>query len=59
MGDLGLVFALVTAAYMVGVWTGALVFSRRQRAYEEAVPVEMSTPPIIVVAVPSRMARRR
>jgi hypothetical protein len=47
MGDLGLVFALVTAAYIVGVWTGGLVFSQRQSAYEEAVVDENSSRTIV------------
>jgi hypothetical protein len=47
MGDLGLVFALVIAAYIVGVWTGGLVFSQRQSAYEEAEAGEISSRPIV------------
>lgn len=49
MGDLGLLFAVVIAAYIVGVWTGALVFKQRQRAYEEAVTAEIDGPPVILV----------
>jgi hypothetical protein len=44
VGDVGLVFALVTVGYMVGVWTGAMVFRHRQRAYEDAVPAAISSP---------------
>jgi hypothetical protein len=50
MGDLGLVFALVLGGYILGVWTGALVFRQRQRAYEDAVPAEITSPPGIVIA---------
>jgi hypothetical protein len=49
MGDLGLIFAVVMAAYIVGVWSGALVFSQRQRAYEEAVTADMASLPVNVV----------
>jgi hypothetical protein len=59
MGDLGLVFALVIAGYMVGVWTGALVFSQRQRAYEEAVPASSSSSPVIVISSLSPRGRER
>jgi hypothetical protein len=44
MGDLGLVLALVAVGYIVGVWTGAVVFRQRQLAYEEAVPAEIASP---------------
>jgi hypothetical protein len=36
MGLLGIVLALFTVGYMLGVWTSALVFRQRQLAYEEA-----------------------
>jgi hypothetical protein len=44
MGALGLVFALVFSAYIVGVWTGGLVFRQRQRAYEESEQGEIASP---------------
>jgi hypothetical protein len=40
MGLLGIVFALFTVGYMLGVWTSALVFRQRQPAYEESLPVK-------------------
>jgi hypothetical protein len=55
MGDLGLVFALVTTAYIVGVWTGGLVFSQRRSAYEEAVADEGSS--LTIVGVDTRLSR--
>jgi hypothetical protein len=58
MGDLGLVFALVTAGYMAGVWTGALVFRQRQRAYEDGVPATVSSTPMIVITAPTHLAGR-
>jgi hypothetical protein len=36
MSDPGLVLALVVVGYIVGVWTGAMVFSRPQTAHEDA-----------------------
>jgi hypothetical protein len=33
---MGVVFALFTVGYVLGVWTAGLVFSQRQRAYEDA-----------------------
>jgi hypothetical protein len=59
MGDLGLVFAVVIAGYIVGVWTGAMVFRQRQRAYEDAVPATVSSTPVIVISAPSLRAGRR
>jgi hypothetical protein len=38
MGGMGLVFALFTIGYMLGVWTACLVLRSRQRAYEDGVP---------------------
>ncbi|HEX9098078.1 MAG TPA: hypothetical protein VF956_01170 [Candidatus Dormibacteraeota bacterium] len=34
MGFIGVVFALFTVGYVLGVWTGGVVFRKRQRAYE-------------------------
>jgi hypothetical protein len=36
MGVMGVVFALFTVGYVLGVWTAGLVFRQRQRAYEDA-----------------------
>ena len=58
MGDLGLVSAVVAAGYIVGVWTGALVFRQRQRAYEDAVPTTISSPPVTVTRSLSHQAGR-
>ena len=35
MGVMGLVFALFTVGYVLGVWTAGLVFRQPQRAYED------------------------
>jgi hypothetical protein len=41
MGFVGVVFALFTLGYIVGVWTALLVTKQSQRAYEDgdAVPI--------------------
>jgi hypothetical protein len=49
VGDLGLVLALVTAGYIVGVWTGALVFRQRQSPYEDGAPATVSSREVIVI----------
>jgi hypothetical protein len=36
MGVMGVVFALFTVGYVLGVWTAGLVFRQRQRAHEDA-----------------------
>jgi hypothetical protein len=33
---MGVVFALFTVGYLLGVWTAGLVFRQPQRAYEDA-----------------------
>ncbi|GAC1510145.1 MAG: hypothetical protein NVS1B3_12670 [Candidatus Dormibacteraceae bacterium] len=38
MGAIGLVVALITIGYFLGVWTGGLVFRQRQGSYEDAIP---------------------
>jgi hypothetical protein len=35
MGVVGIVFALFTIGYVLGVWTAALVFRQPQRAHED------------------------
>jgi hypothetical protein len=52
VGDLGLVFALVMTGYIVGVWTGAVVFRQRQRAYENAESATTLGPSVIVIRHP-------
>jgi hypothetical protein len=41
VGLLGIVFALFTLGYILGVWTGAMVFQQRQHTYEDAVPIQL------------------
>jgi hypothetical protein len=55
MGYVGVVFALVTVGYTLGVWTALFVTRQPQRAYEDAAMVSVSDLPMIVVA---RSARR-
>jgi hypothetical protein len=47
--DLSLVLALVLASYIVGVWTGALVFRQRQVEYEDGAPATVSSREVIVI----------
>jgi hypothetical protein len=49
MEVIGLVFALFTVGYILGVWTAGLVFRQPQRVYEE---------PVIVLRDAPRMAQR-
>jgi len=48
MGVIGLVLAVLTAGYILGVWTGGLVFRQRQGAYEDAVPTALWSVPVFV-----------
>jgi hypothetical protein len=41
VGALGVIFAVFTLGYILGVWTSAMVFRQRQRGYEDAVPVKV------------------
>ena len=36
MGVMGIVFALFTVGYVLGVWTACLVLKSSQRRYEDA-----------------------
>jgi hypothetical protein len=59
MGVMGLVFALFTVGYILGVWTAFLVLRQSQGQYEDAVPVRVSTTPVIVLGGASRVPARR
>jgi hypothetical protein len=48
MGYLGVVFALFTLGYILGVWTALLVTRQPQRTYEDAGAVSISDVPVIV-----------
>jgi hypothetical protein len=58
VGIVGVLFALFTAGYMLGVWTSCLVVRQPQREYEEGVPVDRSSARLAVLAAPSRVADR-
>jgi hypothetical protein len=47
MGYVGLVLALFTLGYMVGVWTALLVVKQPQRAYEDAAAAAIPDAPVI------------
>jgi hypothetical protein len=49
MGVGGIVFALFTVGYILGVWTAFVVFRQHQGAYEDAVPVSRTGLPVILV----------
>jgi hypothetical protein len=49
MGFVGIVFALFTLGYILGVWTALLVTKQPQRAYEDAAAVSISDVPLIVL----------
>ena len=49
MGFVGVVFALFTLGYIVGVWTALLVTRQPQSAYEDAAAVSISDVPMIVL----------
>jgi len=38
MGVMGLLFALFTGGYILGVWMACIVFWQRERAYEDFAP---------------------
>ena len=59
MGVMGLVFALFTVGYILGVWTALAVLGQTQGQYEDAVPARASTAPVIVVGGASRVPSRR
>jgi hypothetical protein len=49
MGVMGLVFALFTVGYILGVWTAFLVLRQTQGQFEDAVLVRASAAPVIVL----------
>jgi hypothetical protein len=49
VGFIGIVFALFTTAYILGVWTACLVLKQPQQAYEAGVPVSVLTARTVVV----------
>jgi hypothetical protein len=51
MGLAGVVFALFTSGYIIGVWTACLVLRQPQRIYEEGIPLPLATARAIVVGV--------
>ena len=58
MGVMGLVFALFTVGYILGVWTALAVLRQPQGQYEDAVSVRATTP-VIVLGGASRVPSRR
>lgn len=59
MGLAGVVFALFTVGYILGVWTAFAVLKQPQAAFEDAVHVPSNHVPVILLRDTSRMAARR
>jgi hypothetical protein len=49
MGVGGIIFALFTVGYILGVWTAFVVFKQPQGAYEDAVPANRAGVPVILL----------
>jgi len=56
MGVMGLVFALFTVGYILGVWTALAVLKQPQGQYEDVLKV--SSTPVIVLGGASRVPSR-
>jgi hypothetical protein len=56
---MGVVFAMCSVGYILGVWTACLVFKQPQRAYEEGAPVVVSSPRVFVLDSTSPIAVSR
>jgi hypothetical protein len=48
VGLVGLVFALFTVGYILGVWTACLVLRQTQKEYEDGVAARYSRVPVMV-----------
>ncbi|MHB8613116.1 MAG: hypothetical protein ACYDAL_11910 [Candidatus Dormibacteraceae bacterium] len=49
MGVGGVVFALFAVGYILGVWTALMVLRQPQGAYEDAVPANRPSVPVVLV----------
>ena len=58
MGLAGVVLALFTSGYIIGVWTACLVLRQPQRSYEEGIPLPLATARAIVVRAVGAERRR-
>ena len=59
MGLAGVVFALFTVGYILGVWTAFAVLKQPQTAFEDPVHVPSNHVPVIMLRDTSRIAARR
>jgi len=59
MGVVGVVFALFTVGYILGVWTACLVFRQPQRVFEDAIPAQVSSTRVVVLGEASRLVESR
>jgi len=58
MGFVGVVFALFTLGYILGVWTALLVTKQSHGAYEDAAAVSIDDVQVIVLRHDRAIARR-
>jgi hypothetical protein len=52
MGTVGVVIALFTTGYILGVWAACLVLKHPQHVYEDGVPAAVADARVIVVRGP-------
>ena len=59
MEFVGLVFALFTVGYILGVWMACLVFKKPQQAYEDAVTAPFAKYRVSIMGESTRTGGRR
>jgi hypothetical protein len=59
MGIVGLLFAVFSSGYILGVWTACRVLGQNQPAYENGVPTAFSLAALMAVSESSRTTARR
>lgn len=59
MGIVGLLFAVFTSGYILGVWTACRVLGQDRRAYEDGMPTDFSLGTLKAVRESSRPTERR
>ena len=59
MGVLGVVFALFTVGYILGVWTACFVLRQPQREYEEGALIRVAAPRAGILRGVSRVPAMR
>lgn len=59
MGIVGLLFAVFSSGYILGVWTACRVLGQDQTAYENGLPIGVSLAALMAVSESSRTTARR